>query len=295
MSGSKTSKGKPGGDANEILDLIVQEVSVVDRPANLRDFLVIKRNPIKEAPMGTAFEQDPKVEPMELVEKLAWTDLEKAALSDDLKKTIESAVAWMKKNASAEGAPKDEILAAAALLTKVASGKFPGAAPKSKEGDTDDKNKGDDKDDKDKDGKDKKKSLLYVGEDGAIMIGGEPIEKGKSQFTKERVEALKGSIAPLLGLFAQVDADGAKAVVQDLVKDSLLGEVKWTEKREPEPTDIGEQIKKALAPMTEQLAEIGKRVETIEGTRSAPQSEPGDGDTTVKKNEDNFWGGVPVG
>lgn len=237
--------------------------------------------------MGTAFEQDPKVEPYELVEKLAWSDLEKAALPDELKKMFEEAVAWMKKNASAEGAPKAGILASVAVLQKIVSGKFPGVAaqltpPKSKE-DDDNKNKDD-----------KKKSLFAVNEDGTLEIGGEPIEKGKSQFTKERVEALKGAIAPLLSVYAQVDADGAKDMVQKLVSESLSGEIKWTEKREPETTDLSEQLKKAMAPLTEQLTEIGKRVETLETSRSAPQSEPGDGDTTVKKNE-NFWNGVPVG
>jgi len=286
MSEPKTAKKEPDKKgANEILELFVNEVSVVDRPANLRDFIVIKRN--KEVPMGTGFVQDPEVKPSELIEKLAWSDLEKAALPDDLKKMIDSAVAWMKKNASAEGAPKDEILAAAALLSKVASGKFPGAAPKSKD---DDKDKGDDEDDS----KDKKKSLLSVDEDGALVIGGESVEKGKSQFTKERVAALKSAIAPLLSVYAQVDADGAKDMVQKLVSESLAGVVKWTEKRESEPTGIGDQIKKALQPMVEQLTEIGKRVETIETSRGAAQSEPGDGDTTVKKNDDP-WAGLPVG
>lgn len=266
-------------DANEILDLIVQEVSVVDKPANLRDFLVIKRK--KETKMGTGFEEDPKVEPLELVEKLAWSDLEKVALSDDLKKAIDSAIAWMKKNSGTEGAPKAEILAAVSLLSKIASGKFPGAAPKAKDDKSDDDNK------------DKKKSLLNVNEDGTLEIGGEPIEKGKSQFTKERVDALKGAIAPLLSVYAQVDEGGAKEMLQK-VSESLAGVVKWTEKREPESTDLGDQIKKAMAPMLEQLTEIGKRVDTLETTRSAPQSEQGDGDKTVTKSDDP-WAGLPVG
>jgi hypothetical protein len=281
------AKKKPD-EANEILELFVQEVSVVDRPANLRDFLVIKRN-TKEATMG-AFVQDPKVESTELVEKLDWTDLEKAALPDDLKKMIDSAVAWMKKNASADGAPKDEILAAAALLSKVASGKFPGAAPKEKVDDDKDK----DKDNKNKDDdKDKKKSLLSVLDDGSLEIGGEPIEKGKSQFTSQRVESLKSALAPLFGIYAQVDVDGAKEMVQALVKDTLSGEVKWTEKR-VQDVDLSEQIKKAMQPVLDGLTEIGKRVDSIEKTRPAPQSEPGDGDTTVKKS-DNVWDGLPVG
>lgn len=233
-----------------------------------------------------AFVQDPKVESTDLVEKLDWTDLEKAALPDDLKKMIDSAVAWMKKNASAEGAPKDEILAAAALLSKVASGKFPGAAPKEK---VDDKDK-----DKDKDKEDKKKSLLSVLDDGSLEIGGEPVEKGKSQFTSQRVESLKSALTPLFSVYAQVDAEGAKEMVQAIVKDTLSGEVKWAEKRVQDSVDLSEQIKKAMQPVLDGLTEIGKRVDSIEGTRPAPQSEPGDGDTTVKKS-DNVWDGLPVG
>jgi len=271
-------------DANEILELFVGEVSVVDKPANLRDFLVVKRRN-KEDSMGQAFQQDPEVDNLELVEKLAWSDLEKAALPDDLKKMIDSAVAWMKKNASAENAPKEAILAATALLSKVAGGKFPGTAPKSKD---DDKDKSDDS-------KDKKKSLLVVGDDGSFEIGGEPIEKGKSQFTKERVDALKNAIAPLIGVYAQVDEAGAKEMVQNLVGETLSGEIKWTEKRVPEPTDIAEQIKKAMEPFAEQIKEVGKRVEDLEGSRSAPQSDPGDGDTTDKQKSDNPWDGLPIG
>jgi len=357
MSGSaeSTELGKEKGQ--EILDLKVREMSLVDKPAILREFLVVKRQ--QEENMG-AFEPEPQTDDSNVgsdvvVEKMNWQQFKEEevekALPIDLRNAIGKVMPWLKKQAGVEGAPKNEINRVVAFLGKVAGGKYPYPSPtsKAKEGDGSmadekEKEKAEDKKDetekqdkcpkcgaemkdgvctkcgykqaagaakpeKEEEGEKKKgkgkveeaetsKGLnITVSPDGQVQISGQPLAKGQSQFTGERTTALKGSVAQLLNMLAQVDKEAAKSIIDELAKGALPADVKWTSGTTATPASVKKAIDEALAPVVQENTELKKRLEDIEKSRSAPKSEEGDGDKEpgekVKKSE-NVWSGLPL-
>jgi len=139
-------KNKP----RRILDVDVNEVSLVDRAANLRRFLVIKRL-TKEETMP-AFEMDENVVAEEFegiytelqdVEKAlpddAFDSLEDSeieeiqkALPEDLASALKETIAWMKRMGKMKGAPTGSINRVLTFLGKVAGGKYPYPKPAAK-------------------------------------------------------------------------------------------------------------------------------------------------------------------
>jgi hypothetical protein len=126
--------GLDKADAREILELRAKEVSLVDRPAILRQFLVVKRQQQQEATMG-AFDATGGSQPVpieKMIESMNWgeVDVEKA-LPIDLQNAIKAVIAYTKKP---EGKfPQDEADRVSAFLGKVASGKYPYPSPQGKE------------------------------------------------------------------------------------------------------------------------------------------------------------------
>lgn len=198
-------------DAREILDLKVREVSLVDRPAIQRQFLVVKR---QEDDMG-AFDKDDTVTDA-VVEKMEWReydDVEKA-LPKELQDAIIEVVAWMKR-ATPSGLSKESASRVAAFLGKVAGGKYPYPSPAAKADKDNDKDKDMDKDkDKDKDITQKqgetcpkcgaelvdeecpkcgwsKKAGAMGGKDKTPQDGKKPPEDGKEKDTKKSIELLE--------------------------------------------------------------------------------------------------------
>jgi len=139
-----------------ILDVDVKEVSLVDRPANLRKFLVIKR--LKEEEMG-AFQAE--VDDLlknedggdfkltfesiaELVKALPEGETEPdafweseheeivKALPADLAKAIREVSSWMKRLSRMKGAPGPAIARVLTFLGKVVGGKYPYPKPVAK-------------------------------------------------------------------------------------------------------------------------------------------------------------------
>lgn len=299
-------------DAREILDLKVKEVSLVDRPAIEREFLLIKRK--EEESMG-AFEPDKDGVVDELIEKMTWHDIDvDKALPPDLASAIKDTVAWMKKAAGMEGAPKDAINRVAAFLSKVAGGKYPYPKPAGK---TDDTSKADkcpkcgadmkdgvctNKDCGYKAAVQKRDDVLTaeLKEDGTIEIGGEPVTKGVKGFTAERTKAFGNVVKTLLGMMADIEPEQTKAIVEELVKATLPADLKWkpgTMARDAaavkkELTDI---VAAALEPISKQLADTASKVEEISKARSESQSDGGDDNTDKEVNKGKkFWEGVPV-
>jgi len=149
MGETENDKDNP----RRILDVDVREVSLVDRAANLRKFLIIKR--LKEEEMG-AFQAEvdallknedggdfkPIFEGIAEVEKALpetegdpgsfWeSDNEEItkALPADLAKAIRDVSAWMKRLSRMKGAPGPAIARVLTFLGKVVGGKYPYPKP----------------------------------------------------------------------------------------------------------------------------------------------------------------------
>lgn len=267
-----------------------------------------------------------------VIEKMKWrsyVDVAKA-LPAELLEAITEAVGWMKKNASEEGAPTEAIGRVVAFLGKVADGKFPEGEGKEKEGEGDDDNKDDvDKQDKcpkcgaemvdgacskceykassDEDANKGASSedglTVRITPGGEVEISGQPVAKGSKGFTTERTETFKTAVTGLLGMLADVDADGTRAIIEEMVK-ALSGDLKWKPGTVAAPASLKKElgdlvtsaITEATAPLKKGLEDLGGKVETITKGRGAPQSGDGDDDTTktdVNKGE-SFWDGVPI-
>lgn len=140
-----------------ILDVDVKEVSLVDRAANLRKFLVIKR--LKEEEEMGAFEAEvkdllkdedggefkPTFESItELIKALPEGETEPGAfwesdneeitkaLPADLAKAIREVSSWMKRLSRMKGAPGPAIARVLTFLGKVVGGKYPSPKPVAK-------------------------------------------------------------------------------------------------------------------------------------------------------------------
>jgi hypothetical protein len=301
---------------------MVKEVSLVDRPAILREFLVIKR---QEENMG-AFEKDR--------EDGGSSEEINKALPADLATAIKDCVAWLGQQ-KGDGVPMDSIARVVSFLGKVAGGSYPYPSPESKA--TPDKkapgsagackedattkaaadNKGETKAAPElcpkckgamKDGVCEKcgyeaksipakKNLVEIDEDGRVTINAD-VAKGGKQFTSERTASLADTARKMLELLAGVDSEAAKGVMEALVGKELPGSIKWTSATTATPaksvskSEIEEAVKAATSPLQSKLEETEKRLATIENTRPAPKGE-GDGtDKGIVTKSDNIWKGL---
>lgn len=259
----------------ELLDLVVNEVSLVDLAANKRKFLVVKRLGGAEMPN---FLDDITAAVSAVVEKQQQqADVEKA-LPADLAKAIKDLMEWLKKAGSMEGAPKDAIARVTDFLGKVAGGSYPYPSPGAGNGGKPMQAKKEKEEDED-------------------------VEKSK-RFTGKRIEDLKGSIEKLFGLLKEVDEEGLKALFEKASKAGDEEEDKEAKEKgkakgkgEPQANANGDEdpeeknkgkVKKA-ADFYGLFEEISKRLEKIEKTRAPSQG--GEPSTPVKKGGD-FWKGV---
>lgn len=130
----------------KILEANVEEVSLVDRAANLRQILVIKRlegnkmdSVLKDAEHGkkvfgeiyTGIEEVVKALPEEQISPFFEADLSEItkALPADLSKTINEITGWMKRTASMKGSPGSSIAHLTTFITKAVGGKYPYPKP----------------------------------------------------------------------------------------------------------------------------------------------------------------------
>jgi hypothetical protein len=332
-------------DAREILDLKAREVSIVDRPAIERTFLVVKRK--QEDEMGAFATDDGGAATHgtdELIEKMAWRQLDESeiekALPEDLRKSIGEVSKWLKTAAKAEGAPADAIKQVAAFLSKVAAGKFPMAPGKTDDtekgngegegkGDGDAANKGSENANKaacpkcgaemvdgvckacgyketkaatSKSASEPEGISVKITPEGGVEISGQPVTKaGVKGFTSERAATFGAAVKSLMGMMADLDPEVAKGIISELVGKALPGELKFTSSTpaldaKAVKKAVEDAVAEALAPVTAENTELKKRLETIEKSRTDPQSTEGDGTTTtddVNKGK-SFWAGVPL-
>jgi hypothetical protein len=314
-------------DAREILALDVKEVSLVDRPAIQRKFLVVKR---QEDNMGAFDSESGNATENTVIEKMEWQDysdeIVEKALPTDLRNAIGEVVSWMKK-ANAPGMPKEAASLVTAFLGKVASGKYPSPAQKSK-ADTDDKGndsankqekcpkcgammeadtcpscgytaKAADAKDKDKD-KDKKepnkepKTKFELLDDGTVLVDGVRVAKGGKQFTAERTSTIASMAKQALEMLADIDEATAKSIMEELAKGRLPANLKWTSGTRAMDATVKKALEDVVGPINETLTKINERVENIEKSRPAPQSDDGDTTDDVTKKNEGFWSGLPL-
>lgn len=300
----------------EILKLKAKEVSMVDRPAILREFLVVKRQ--TEDNMGAFESENTQAEPQgdTLIEAMTWKsyeDIDKA-LPIDLRNAIKAVSAFLGKSKSAEGAPTKEIERVMAFLGKVEGGKYPypsaegmTKAEKKPEEMTPEEQKKAEEEQKKKEAEEKAKQeaaqknaegfMIKITPDGGVEMSGQPVSKaGKAQFTTTRSNDLKDAVEKLLKMLAGVDVDATKGIIEELVKSTLPADLKWTSGTQAVPASVKKVLEEVVEPVNKRLEEIGTKVEAMEKSRPAPQSSGGDGDTHeehVNKGQ-NTWDGLPL-
>lgn len=304
-------------DGREILDLKPKEVSMVDKPAILREFLIIKRQ--QEDNMGTFVPDAGTATIEELLKGLpeidgvTWRDVAvEKQIPIDLRNAIKAVIPWLKQSAGGEGAPKDEIGRVAMFLGKVAGGQYPEPAAKAKEEEDEEEKKKrkaqedeeeqkrqrkgtiDDPKEKDEEEKKKAKDKAKADDDDDVAKALE-ILKGKKGFTSERTADLTNSVKKLIGMLAQVDTEAAKGIIDDLAKGLLPADIKWTSGTTAVPASVKKELEEVIAPVAKAIGDLSQRVEAVEKTR--PASKSGDGDTTDKttvNKSDNPWEGLPL-
>lgn len=318
---AKTSK------ARRLLDLDVKEVSLVDRPANLREFLVVKR---LGGETMSAFAADNEAK-TEAKENASETEIVKMN-ADGGEGNGETTDPGTGADAGAEGEGESgdastdadagegstsEVEVEKALPKEVAAslkaisdfaksasdvdkaalqkaGFMFGGKGKTKKAETK----------KSEDGNaDAPVPAVQVMEDGSVLVSGQPIVKAKG-FTQGRIDSIKSTVSNLVNLIGDVDPDVAKAMIADLSKAlpadtkfaggvKPVGTKKSEDGGEADPVDVAsivqEAVSKAIAPVTE-------RIEKIEKARAPSKSVDDEGKTDstvdVQKNEGGIWTGV---
>jgi hypothetical protein len=272
-----------------ILELDVQEVSIVDRPAILRRFLVTKRR-TEERTMG-AFEptneEVKKNAEKEAAEKAA---AEKAAAEKEAaekaaveKGTIpdKGAIAdFLKGLEGAEGATVKEVIA---HLQNSEKGAMPPWLKKPGAGDKEEKKKSEGGDD-----------MVVVKADGSIHVRGEAVEK-RRQFTAARIQAMKETTLQLAGLINEVAPDVAKEIAAALKELPSNAKVPQAVKPTGTAKEVtkSEGLEKENEELKKSVAELTKRLDDIEKTRPVSKSAEAEGGTdSPKPKGESFWKGV---
>lgn len=297
-------------EVRRILDVDVREVSLVDRAANLRQFLVVKR---LEEDMG-AFTSNERSGVMAELEKGKKMTKEEEEELKRKKEEEEKAGKPAKKEEEEEKAgkpkmkdeeekagkpPMDEEEEADAEKKKKAMN--PAAVAGMLEGL---KGKGLPKsaldevitwlkeqkagapcatpEDKYPSPQGKKKNLsVSVLEDGSVVVEGEQINKSR-KFTEARTSTVKEVVTQLVNLLNEVDEDAAKALVASF-KELPCGKA-------PESYNPAVGTTKALE---QEVAQLTKRLEDIEKARQPSKSVSGEGGTDRQTNVKKcLWDGV---
>jgi len=304
----------PGEDrARKILDVDVREVSLVDRAANLRQFLVVKR--LEDIEMGAFIgtERSNVMTEAELLKQKKDDEAKDLAKAEAAKKEEEAKAKAKKEEEAKAGKPKDKEdteeddetkaakkkaakleeenkamnpAAVAGMLGSLKGKGLPKAAvdelvtwlESQKAGAPEDKYPS-------PQGKPTKKSLsVSVLEDGSVVVEGEHLTKAR-KFTEARTGTVKEVVTQLMNLLNEVDEEAAKSLMASF-KELPCGKVPGQEVK-PVGTEGG-QIIKQLEAMN---ADLTKRLEAIETARGGSKGVPDNGtdSRTVKK---SMWSGV---
>lgn len=281
--------------SRRILDVDVREVSLVDRAANLRRFVIIKRleddmeNAGKEGDVsavsqsadsgnsGSVQTETPPNNP-----EAVKTDTEKACGGkkddEDKKKAQEEEEEEKKKAAEAKKA--EEVKKAQEEEAKKAED-----AKKAEEA----------------------KSSNQVSDQTANPPVQVDVDKSK-RVTPARVDSLKKAALELLKLIGEIDSEAVKSIVGSFATSNVNKEKPMEakpeknpeiEKLEKELTETKTNLEKELADSKAKLEETSKRLdetnkklEDIEKSRQPSKSVEGQGGTDKKETKKSFWSGV---
>jgi hypothetical protein len=309
-------------EARRLLDLDVKEVSLVDRPANLKEFLVVKRLEHGGKQMS-AFAADTENKGAENPNPETETEVVKMTDADDGANGDASADAGDAGEAEggdaegtgeaeggdAEGTTETEVEKAIpkeitasiksirdfmakanpvdkgmlANTLQKAFGKAPTKKTETKKSDE----------------PAAPVPAVQVMDDGSVLVSGTPVQKAKG-FTTQRTDAIKSVVSNLVGLLGDVDTEVAKALVADLnkaiPKTSKAAPVAKSEDGEDsnaDPVDVAAIVQAAVE---KAIAPVAERVEKIEKARAPSKSVDGDGKTDstvdVQKDAGGIWKGV---
>lgn len=299
-----------------ILDVDVREVSLVDRAANLRQFLVLKR--LTEEGMSAFVEerseQVAQPEQKEVEKKTEKEDCDKECKDCDKECKEEQKAENLEKKESSEKKenPPDKCgeedveveeeekkkamnpAAVAGILQGLKGKGLPSKAVEEvvawlesqkksgKPAPEEENPSSEDVCSENKKGL-KKNLVVAILDDGSIQVEGEEICKAR-KFTETRTGTVKEVVTQLLNLLHEVDAESAKAVVNSFVQ-FPLGSVPPSEVK---PQGTEGQVQKQLE---EENAELKKRLEEVEKSRSEPKGLPSD-QTDCKQVKKSLWNGV---
>lgn len=276
-----------------ILDVDVKEVSLVDRAANLRRFLVIKRLE-KDESMG-AFETDDErrntmtKEELEKAKKMKEEEeeeekkrkAEEEEEEEKKRKAMEEEEEEKKKamNPAAvagiirglKGAPKeavDKLVAWLETKKQDSKEKYPYPAPAKK---------------------DMEGVSVAVMEDGSVIVSGQEVSKSK-KFTSSRTDTLKQVAMQLMKLIGDVDQDTMKAIV-DSLKELPEGKSPPSAVR-PVGTQKSLEEEEVLKQLRDENEGLKGRVEALEKAKMPSKSVEGNGGTDSQTVKKGLWSGV---
>lgn len=301
----------------EFLDLEVKEISLVDKPANLREFLTLKRK--QEADNMGAFQTnyegaDPsevgietpieKAKPeglaadlvavADLVDKTEGKDEAVAkALDPALKAAIQRVMGFLGRVATGGLTMKSEVKKAEGEPAETPAAETPPPP------------------------------IVAVMTDGAVHVEGEAVDVEKAKgFTAARMGTVKQAATALLKLLKDIDADTLKGVIGDVNKDQELptqasidsqvrpdaatAVAKAETPAKEEPATEAAPVTKAETPaeapakeepttaapgeLTVKLDDVCKRLDAIETARAPSKSaEPAQATQTAEPVRKSFW------
>lgn len=292
-----------------IVDLDVKEVSLVDRPAIRRTFLVIKRE--EEEPMG-AFAPEKEIRKSTEAEdeekaKAGKGKDEGACKAGEDAEDEEKAKAGKGKDemsckagkvpedeaAMKAGKPTDEEEMAKAMNPKAMIGLIEGikGAPK----DAVDKLVGflESKAKAAKPGDEypypKTKNLVVVKADGSVEISAE-VTKGRKMFTEQRASMLKDTILSLARVLQEADEETSKAMIEEMK--ALPSNASVTRAVQPAPAKKAGEDEDEVEKLKGEVTKLTKRLAEIEGTRQVSKSASAEGTDEKKPVQKSLWSGV---
>ncbi len=293
-------------EARELIGLKVKEVSAVDRAANKRTFLVIKR---REEDGMSIFDSDID-EGFEIIKQEEEEEEEeeegKKKATDDSAALTKTLVGFMKKAMTAAGVDKDVMTKALEAMEKLTDSiskagheddeedeeKEEGKKTKARDEDDEEKKPGKPFGNKSKESKSEDSPLLKINTDGSIELSNE-ITKGRvagAQSVK-KVLQLFGHAATIL---KEADPVVFEKALKALAKGDLPKDPGFPSKVRPTEPKVAKSVGDEItAAVTKAMSPVEKRLEVIEKTRGGSASlEDGSGTETKVEKGAGIWSGL---
>ncbi len=326
-TGLQEAKEDETRGVRRIVDLKVNEVSVVDRPAIQREFLIRKR--LEDGDMG-ALEENEKSETAEVTKaeiesseetivkvfsdmgfdfvEISKLDGVKKQIPEELKSALSTVVPSMRRMAAqANPEERQAIMRVAAFLSNVQGGRFPfpqntrspAAQASSKADDPKEAAKSEVTNGSEEP---KQKALtldeqasafIQVDEDGQLHF----VTKSGKAFTARRTQALTEASTKLLEMLREVDEKSFQGAMQRLVGKELPKDPTYQSGVRPVPTKKSVETEEAppawATQISKQIAAQNERLEAIEKARSPSTSvEAAGGTDDPQKVRKSLWSDV---